>query len=84
MALQRKEAKSSTRLEGTESELRLSKNAFKRRFGEREAAGYRRRGGWLSKDSQKFNLVNSASARLSNVVRSARSGLVLVERHFSL
>lgn len=28
--------------------------------------------------------MNSASARLSNVVRSARSGLVLVERHLSL
>lgn len=28
--------------------------------------------------------MNSASARLSNVVRSAHSGLVLVERHFSL
>ncbi|KAI8533639.1 hypothetical protein RHMOL_Rhmol10G0025100 [Rhododendron molle] len=34
-------------------------------FGKREAARYRRRGGWLSKDSKKFHLVNSASARLS-------------------
>lgn len=31
-----------------------------------------------------YSSMKSASARLSNVVRSARSGLVLVERHFSL
>jgi len=72
----------SYQLEGRKKEPLVPGNEV--RFGEREAARYRRRGGWLSKDSKKFHLVNSASARLSHFNRSARSGLVLVERHFSL